>query len=85
MFSNDIRCLRIVDNCRGGRVAQLGEHLLCKQGVGGSNPLTSTNFVLDFQGFGGFISASIKVYFVLRRAARFFIEAALTLTGYWNS
>ena len=28
----------------GGRVAQLGEHLLCKQGVGGSSPLTSTNF-----------------------------------------
>ena len=25
-----------------GRVAQLGEHLLCKQGVRGSNPLTST-------------------------------------------
>src|SRR5580693_7454010 len=27
-----------------GRVAQLGEHLLCKQGVAGSNPVTSTNF-----------------------------------------
>jgi hypothetical protein len=26
-----------------GRVAQLGEHLLCKQGVTGSNPVTSTN------------------------------------------
>jgi hypothetical protein len=26
-----------------GRVAQLGEHLLCKQGVRGSNPLTSTS------------------------------------------
>jgi hypothetical protein len=25
-----------------GGVAQLGEHLLCKQGVGGSNPLAST-------------------------------------------
>ena len=25
-----------------GLVAQLGEHLLCKQGVGGSSPLTST-------------------------------------------
>lgn len=31
-----------------GRVAQLGEHLLCKQGVRGSNPLTSTNFFLKF-------------------------------------
>ena len=28
---------------RGG-VAQLGEHLLCKQGVIGSNPFISTNF-----------------------------------------
>ena len=27
-----------------GRVAQLGEHLLCKQGVTGSIPVTSTNF-----------------------------------------
>lgn len=25
-----------------GRVAQLGEHVLCKHGVRGSNPLTST-------------------------------------------
>ena len=25
-----------------GRVAQLGEHLLCKQGVAGSIPVTST-------------------------------------------
>src|ERR1700728_3729809 len=30
-------------SCRG-RVAQLGEHLLCKQGVTGSIPVTSTNF-----------------------------------------
>ena len=29
--------------CSRGRVAQLAEHLLCKQGVRGSNPLTSTN------------------------------------------
>jgi hypothetical protein len=29
---------------RCGRVAQLGEHLLCKQGVTGSIPVTSTNF-----------------------------------------
>ena len=27
----------------GGAVAQLGEHLLCKQGVSGSIPLSSTN------------------------------------------
>ena len=29
----------------GGRVAQLAEHLLCKQGVGGSSPPTSTIFL----------------------------------------
>ena len=31
-----------------GRVAQLGEHLLCKQGVAGSIPATSTNISLPF-------------------------------------
>ena len=31
---------------RCGRVAQLGEHLLCKQGVTGSIPVTSTNFFI---------------------------------------
>ena len=49
---------------RGG-VAQLGEHLLCKQGVIGSNPFASTNaflkreiialgVLLDCVGFAGF-------------------------------
>jgi hypothetical protein len=28
-----------------GAVAQLGEHLLCKQGVSGSIPLSSTNSI----------------------------------------
>ena len=28
-----------------GGIAQLGEHLPCKQGVSGSNPLISTTFV----------------------------------------
>jgi hypothetical protein len=32
-----------------GRVAQLGEHLLCKQGVAGSIPATSTNISLPFK------------------------------------
>jgi hypothetical protein len=31
-----------------GAVAQLGEHLLCKQGVSGSIPLSSTNQKLKF-------------------------------------
>jgi hypothetical protein len=34
-----------MEQFNSGRVAQLGEHLLCKQGVGGSSPLTSTNSV----------------------------------------
>src|SRR5215469_5620858 len=34
-----------MEGVSGGRVAQLGEHLLCKQGVRGSNPLTSTNLI----------------------------------------
>ena len=38
-------------SCRG-RVAQLGEHLLCKQGVAGSIPATSTN-PLGLQGAYG--------------------------------
>ena len=32
-----------------GAVAQLGEHLLCKQGVTGSIPVSSTKFQLKFQ------------------------------------
>jgi hypothetical protein len=34
---------RLESGSYGGRVAQLGEHLLCKQGVAGSIPATSTN------------------------------------------
>ena len=30
-----------------GDVAQLGEHLLCKQGVVGSNPIVSTSVCWD--------------------------------------
>ena len=33
-----------------GGVAQLGEHLLCKQGVIGSNPFTSTKFIEKITG-----------------------------------
>ena len=32
-----------------GGVAQLGEHLLCKQGVIGSIPFTSTNLLLSMK------------------------------------
>src|SRR6202035_3183996 len=40
-----------------GRVAQLGEHLLCKQGVAGSNPVTSTNLFSDCKTLTEFISS----------------------------
>ena len=33
---------------RRGGLAQLEEHLLCKQGVTGSSPVTSTNLRMDF-------------------------------------
>src|SRR5579863_5895896 len=42
-FSSGCKYFRIKGSSRCGRVAQLGEHLLCKQGVRGSSPLTSTN------------------------------------------
>ena len=34
---------------RGG-LAQLVEHLLCKQGVNGSSPLSSTEWIIDMLG-----------------------------------
>ena len=34
-----------MEGVSGGRVAQLGEHLLCKQGAAGSSPATSTNYI----------------------------------------
>jgi hypothetical protein len=40
-----------------GRVAQLGEHLLCKQGVTGSNPVTSTNFFSDCKTLTEFLAS----------------------------
>ena len=38
---------------RYGDVAQLGEHLLCTQGVGGSSPLISTSSRSGFAGLTG--------------------------------
>jgi hypothetical protein len=43
-FANSCKWLKINRSTRCGRVAQLGEHLLCKQGVAGSIPATSTIF-----------------------------------------
>ena len=41
-YSNARECRKINRSSACGRVAQLGEHLLCKQGVAGSIPVTST-------------------------------------------
>src|ERR1700751_384323 len=44
-FASSRKCSKIKGGSRCGRVAQLGEHLLCKQGVTGSIPVTSTIFI----------------------------------------
>jgi hypothetical protein len=43
LFGRQVRMAIELD----GAVAQLGEHLLCKQGVSGSIPLSSTIFCPD--------------------------------------
>src|SRR5260370_4174170 len=43
------KCFRMKVTPTHGRVAQLGEHLLCKQGVAGSSPVTSTSSSLRAQ------------------------------------
>ena len=40
---------------RPGGLAQLGEHLLCKQGVSGSIPLSSTTETLALAGVSSFL------------------------------
>jgi hypothetical protein len=46
-FASGRKCSKINGSSCCGRVAQLGEHLLCKQGVTGSIPVTSTNFLKE--------------------------------------
>ncbi len=43
-MKEEAKCFRM-KWLRNGRVAQLGEHLLCKQGVAGSIPATSTIYL----------------------------------------
>ena len=52
-----------------GAIAQLGEHLPCKQGVSGSNPLSSTKIKSCSQANGSFLlkkSSTKRVAFFLR-------------------
>ena len=51
-----------------GAVAQLGEHLLCKQGVSGSIPLSSTKVLVLMRG-GDLVFEEIKVCITLMSAA----------------
>ena len=46
----DFRCLIFEVRREDGGIAQLGEHLLCKQGVSGSIPLISTRIREKGQG-----------------------------------
>ena len=48
------------DDHGNGAVAQLGEHLLCKQGVSGSIPLSST--MITFGSSGWALSGLIVFY-----------------------
>src|SRR5579863_10004864 len=64
-FASSRKCSKIKGGSYCGRVAQLGEHLLCKQGVAGSIPVTSTNFFSDCKGFPRFISAPISWFLFL--------------------
>ena len=61
-FSRSCKCFKINASSHCGRVAQLGEHLLCKQGVAGSIPVTSTNFLTDCKRLSGFISAPVPTF-----------------------
>jgi hypothetical protein len=56
-FANGCKCFKINNSSRRGRVAQLGEHLLCRQGVTGSSPVTSTKFSTSFNKLEGEYSA----------------------------
>ena len=59
-----------------GRVAQLAEHLLCKQGVRGSNPLTSTNWPSAPRNPRHYINLALEL--ARRRATNKFNLAATT-------
>ena len=50
-----------------GDVAQLGEHLLCKQGVVGSIPIVSTSSVLRYLGFVAEKKIEIGAFGLARR------------------
>ena len=51
-----LRLFPIISLLRIGALAQLGEHLLCKQGVNGSIPLSSTIYGPDAVALLGMIS-----------------------------
>ena len=61
-----------------GGVAQLGEHLLCKQGVIGSIPFTSTTSGIGDQ-TGQKVEPSVTV---LRLALAFRLEIGCSLTNW---
>ena len=48
-ISEEQRGMTRPEKDRYGGIAQLGEHLLCKQGVSGSIPLISTKTVISYK------------------------------------
>ena len=61
-------------NRTDGAVAQLGEHLLCKQGVVGSIPISSTNPTAHTRKRFPRISAVLTIVVPLRAASIFAIQ-----------
>src|SRR5438094_8049265 len=61
-----------------GDVAQLGEHLLCKQGVSGSNPLISTSTLTTELVYGDLRTAKghIRILFLCCRYSKYWSTTA---------
>src|ERR1700687_1025223 len=56
-FWNRRKCFRMKGSSHCGRVAQLGERVLCKHEVAGSIPVTSTKLLIVCIELGSFVSA----------------------------
>ena len=66
-----------------GAVAQLGEHLLCKQGVTGSIPVSSTRFAARVLGARGTVRQDLDPWRGALRQARGGARVALRATPLW--
>ena len=71
MFRDIVNLINFVRAPAHGALAQLGEHLLCKQGVSGSIPLGSTSLL--------FSRYEDQIFASLRRRGRRGFAPSLTL------